>query len=211
MKSLITLVAPMTAVLGLTTGNADAGHERRQIDNTARTLAGQTAQFSRELRLNFSDARQSRNLQQDANAMAALADHVHDVARDRGQLVRLRQDVANIDRLFHQIDARVADLERDARRPARYRAFPNGNGYEFHAGSTSGRTAHISRLRGMLNGIGATIHDLQEDLDDAVRGNGRPGMQAPFPPAGRPGFPSNNGGPVFRSNDGRFSISFSIR
>lgn len=131
------------AVLVLFTGSASAGPRFDHIDKLASQLERQARDLHKEVDAHFRRTPQYRHLHEDVTEMARLAQHIHEVAHDEGDVRHLRADVKKLDRLFHHVEEVVDDL----------------------AHSRGADRRAVRHIRGALKEMGRTLHHLREDLD----------------------------------------------
>jgi hypothetical protein len=148
-KSLIAVAA--LAVVGLSAGSAsaqfgprqgDRGSRHQVVDRLAVQLERDTRTLKREADEHFRRAPDYRNFDLRVTQIARLADHIHDLAHQRGNFRHMRNDVVQIDRLFHEAER------------------------QFNAMVIWGRLDRksVRHLRGALSQVERDIHTLRAEL-----------------------------------------------
>jgi hypothetical protein len=106
---------------------------------------------------------QYAHLRSDAIAVAALAEHIHELAHHHGSVAHLASDLAELDAEFHHMESLFHQIEISA---------AHGHGH------VHGNTAHARRL---LDRIEDDIHHLQTDIASLRVVRHRPVIIAPAP------------------------------
>ena len=133
------------------------------IERLAESLRRDARGLNREIERHFRHTPEFVHLRSDGQAIYRLADHIEEVADDRGPVIHLRRDLAELDRLFHHTVGLMQQITIRAQR---------GLGGHIH-----GSLGHVARD---LQEMAQTLHHLQEDVEQLVRasqgcplGNGR--------------------------------------
>lgn len=192
MKMIATTALMLTAGLFANTASAADPH----LDDLAFTLQQQAALACREVRYGFSRTPAYPHLYKDFYELYTLAAHVHDVARNDGDLVHLKDDVEEMDALFHQVEELTAQA-------GTVRVTQAGGGFiAVPACGSSVSAYHLRKLQVIMRDMEDSIHHLQEDLEAEVG----PGVAAPPLPPGQlgpgdvvPPSPPGQPGPTFQS------------
>lgn len=210
MKSIVTTALILSAGLVANTASAADPH----LDELAFTLKQQAALACREVRYGFRRTPAFPHLYKDFYELYTLADHVHDVAHHGGDLCHLKDDVNQMDQLFHHTEELVAPFTQPQ---------PIGRGCRPPAcGEVS--SYHLRRLQRIMVDMEETLHHLQDDLEAELAPGGAlpplpPGQLGPggpqlspgnsgFAPPSRP-LPSPGPGIGFRGRNGQ--VAFTIR
>ncbi len=201
MKTIATTFAILAATAFSGVNTAQAQVVDPHIDQLALQLQSQSAAACREVYHHFRRSPHFQHAYSDLYEIYTLATHIHDIAHRPCELEHMREDVAEIDRLFHHTEDVVARMTQCP---------ITGNGY------------HMRRLQALMRGLEDTIHHLDEDLNPV----GIPGVNLPVPPSTGPALPpppqtgfrsgyrtsrplGYNGRTVSIGND-RIGISFSL-
>lgn len=169
MKMIATTALMLTAGLFANTASAADPH----LDDLAFTLQQQAALACREVRYGFSRTPAYPHLYKDFYELYTLAAHVHDVAHNDGDLVHLKDDVEEMDALFHQVEELTAQA-------GTVRVATAGGGFiTVPACGSTVSAYHLRKLQVIMRDMEDTIHHLQEDLEAAV---GPAGVVPPAPP-----------------------------
>jgi hypothetical protein len=167
----MTATAALMLTMGLFANTASAADPH--LDDLAFTLKQQAALACREVRYGFAKTPAYPHLYKDFYELYTLADHVHDVAHNHGDLVHLKDDVDEMDALFHQVEELTAQA-------GTVRIAQAGGG--FIAVPACGSTVsayHLRKLQAIMRDMEDTLHHLQEDLDAEL---GPGGVVPPLPP-----------------------------
>ncbi len=166
------LIAPALLVLtsGLFTNAATAADPH--LDDLAYRLRQEAALACREVRYGFQRSPAFPHLYKDFYDLYSLAEHVHAVAHNSGDLRHLKDDADEIDASFHHAQEMMAQF-------GTVRAVRHGCVCQTPPtyGNVSGY--HLRRLQSLMGQMENTIHHLQEDLDAAV---GPASVTPPLPP-----------------------------
>ncbi len=194
--------AALLSVLGLTGSAAQAADPH--IDEAAVAVRNTAAQICNELRFHYRGSAYFSHLYNDAYQMYATADHVHEVAHFSNNLVHLRNDVAQLDALFHHFEEMVDLLNAEYGFHPGVGVDPWGHGHSgFHGG-------HTNRLNRLVSTLSAQLHHLQADVDSVVA------APVPVVPYSTPGYPVQtfpkkaNKGIWLNKNGNGFGISIAI-
>ncbi len=165
MKTIATTFAILTATAfaGAWSNTAQAQVDPH-IDELACQLQSQSAAACREVYHHFRSSPHFRHAYSDLYEIYTLATHIHEIAHRPCELDHMREDVAEIDRLFHHTETVVARMVQCPRTP---------HGY------------HLQRLQAMMRGLEETIHHLDEDLSPL----NVPAVAPPVPPSYGPALP----------------------
>lgn len=169
MKMIATTALMLTAGLFANTASAADPH----LDDLAFTLQQQAALACREVRYGFSRTPAYPHLYKDFYELYTLAAHVHDVAHNEGDLAHLKDDVEEMDTLFHQVEELTAQA-------GNVRVATAGGGFiTVPACGSTVSTYHLRKLQVIMRDMEDTIHHLQEDLEAEL---GPGGVVLPLPP-----------------------------
>lgn len=207
MKSIVTTALILTAGLFANTASAADPH----LDDLALTIKNEAALACREVQYGFRRTPAFPHLYKDFYELYTLANHVHEVAHNHGDLRHLKDDVEQMDQLFHHTEEMTAKFSQPQ---------PIGGGYHSAPGNVSGY--HLRRLQKIMVSMEENLHHLQEDLDAELAPAGQipplpPGQLGPnVPPVSSPVYvpqprPISIQGPGigFRSRSGK--VAFSVR
>ncbi len=176
------LIAPAFFVLtsGILTNAASAADPH--LDDLAFSLRQQAALACQEVRYGFQRSPTFPHLYKDFYNLYSLAEHVHDVAHNSGDLRHLKDDADEIDASFHHAQEMLAQF--GAARPV-----PVRHGCICQTPAPAGVSGfHLRRLQVLVGQMETTIHHLQEDLDAEI---GPSGVAPPLPPSQvSPGVPA---------------------
>lgn len=193
MKMIATTALMMTAGLFASTASAADPH----LDDLAFTLQQQAALACREVRYGFQRTPAYPHLYKDFYELYTLAEHVHEVAHNHGDLVHLKDDVEEMDALFHQVEELTAQA-------GNVRVVQANGGYiSVPACGNAVSAYHLRKLQALMVQMEDTIHHLQEDLEAELAPRGvvpplPPGQLTPPLPPGQvtPALPSGTTGPA---------------
>ncbi len=197
MKTIATAAMILTAGLFGTSASAADPH----LDDLAFSLKKQAAAACQEVRYGFRRTAVYPQLYKDFYELYTLADHVHDVAHNHGDLCHLKDDVDDMDRLFHHAEEMVARFS-VPQTVLRGRACltPQATGVS---------TYHLRRLNAILATMEDTIHHIQDDLDAELNPGG---LTPPLPPGQfAPPAPNNPNIPILPPQPTGVNHGFSPR
>ena len=187
------------------------------LDDLAFSLKQQAALACREVRYGFQRTPAFPHLYKDFYELYTLADHIHDVAHNHGNLRHLKDDVDQLDELFHHTE------ELTARTGTVQVVTANGAVIAVPACGSNVSSYHLRKLQAIMVQMEDTIHHLQEDLESELSPGGvvppvPPGQLVPAPlPQGpavipQPSYPNpvipQGRGVGFRGRNGK--VGFSI-
>jgi hypothetical protein len=141
MRTLGTVITTAVAALVTTAGTAQAD-VYQHLDSLAVKLQGQVRELHREVDLHFRNTTAYRHLHADMEQMERAAEHIHEVAHQRGSVTHLRADVERLDRLYHHMEGVIHDLAHDRRIDRQT----------------------IRHLQREMAAVGDTLHHMREDL-----------------------------------------------
>jgi hypothetical protein len=169
MKMIATTALMLTAGLFANTASAADPH----LDDLAFTLQQQAALACREVRYGFQRTAAYPHLYRDFYELYTLAAHVHEVAHNHGDLVHLKDDMEELDALFHQTEELTAQA-------GTVRVAQAGGGVILVPACGSTVSAyHLRKLQVIMRDMEDTIHHMQEDLEAEL---GPSGVVPPLPP-----------------------------
>ncbi len=166
-------------VLAAMTSEANAD-TYKHIDRIANRIQNQANQIVKETN-HYVHTPQYHHLRNDALAVAALAEHIHELAHHHGSVAHLASDLAELDARFHHLESVIEQIEVSA-------AYGHGH--------LHGSTKRVHRL---LDRIEDDIHHLQTDIASLRVVTHRPVFVAPAPVYPPPHFHGGHG----RSGGGR--------
>lgn len=174
MKTIAATALILTSGLLVNSASAADPH----LDDLAFSLKRQAALACREVRYGFRRTAAFPHLYRDFYEMYTLADHIHDVAHNHGDLRHLKDDVDQLDALFHhteELTARTGNVR--IARPGRSCLTVPACG-----GSVS--QYHLRKLQRIMVEMEDTIHHLQDDLEAELGPVGPPLPPGQFSPSG---------------------------
>jgi hypothetical protein len=187
-----TTLAALMLTAGLFADSASAADPH--LDDLAFTLKQQAALACREVRYGFQRTPAFPHLYKDFYELYTLADHIHDVAHNHGDLCRLKESVDQMDALFHHAQELTA-------RSGNVRVVQTGGGFHYVPACGSAVSSHhLRRLQVIMAQMEETIHHLQDDLEALLSPRG---VVPPVPPSQLgPAFPSVPQAPVYAPQSG---------
>jgi hypothetical protein len=121
------------------------------LDELALRMQQQSRTLAREFAEHYRHSPVYSHLRSDANSLARLATHVHDLAHRHGSISHLKRDLDRIDSRFHHLESVVAQLESLA---------------NIGIGHTHGDVSHVWSA---LHGLESTIHHMRDDVTALAR------------------------------------------
>jgi len=152
--------------IGLFTSSASAADPH--LDDLAFSLKRQAALACREVRYGFRRTAAFPHLYKDFYELYTLADHIHEVAHNHGDLRHLKDDVDALDDLFHHTEELTA-------RAGNVRVV-SGTGIVTTVPACGGNVSryHLRKLLAIMAEMEDTIHHLQDDLEAELGSVGPP-------------------------------------
>jgi hypothetical protein len=170
MKTIATTALMLT--VGLFANSASAADPH--LDDLAFSLKQQAALACREVRYGFQRTAAYPHLYKDFYELYTLADHIHDVAHNHGDLRHLKDDVDQLDELFHHTE------ELTARTGSVRIVQAGGSCITVPACGGIASSYHLRKLQAIMVQMEDTIHHLQEDLESELSPGG---VVPPLPPS----------------------------
>jgi len=124
----------------------------RHLENVAEDLRSDARGLVREFALHFRHTPEYAHLRSDGLEMYRLADHIEEVADDRGSVIHLQRDLAELDRLFHHTEGLLRQITIRAQQGA--------------GGHIHGDLRHVARD---MQEMAQNLHHLREDVEQLVR------------------------------------------
>ena len=121
------------------------------LDELALRMQRQSRRLASEFAEHYRHSPVYNHLRSDANSLARLAAHIHDLAHRRGSISHLKRDLDRIDSRFHHLESVVARLESLANRGI---------------GHTHGDVSHVWSA---LHSLESTIHHMRDDVQALAR------------------------------------------
>ena len=166
-----TTFAALMLTAGLLGSSANAADPH--LDDLAFSLKQQAALACREVRYGFQRTPAFPHLYKDFYELYTLADHIHEVAHNHGDLQHLKDDVEELDELFHHTE------ELTARTGSVQVVQANGVIVAVPACGTTVSSYHLRKLQAIMVQMEDTIHHLQDDLEAELSPGG---IVPPVPP-----------------------------
>ncbi len=123
----------------------------RHLDELALRMQRQSRALASEFSKHYRHSPVYKHLRSDANSLARLATHIHDLAHRHGSLSHLKRDLSRIDSRFHHLESVVAQLESLANRGI---------------GHTHGDVSHVWFA---MHSLESTIHHMRDDVQALAR------------------------------------------
>lgn len=139
-KTAATLILASTVISG-----AAFADTYRHIDELAVTVERQARMLEREVSV-YRHTAEYGYLLSDTRRLARLAEHMHEVAHERGCLTHLESDLRQLDSAFHHLERTLEHIEEDS--------------FRGHC-RVHGSTVHVRRL---MHSLELNIHYLQDDV-----------------------------------------------
>ena len=189
------IVAMTVAALGISAANASAA-DPHHIDDLAFAVRNDAARIANEVRYHFRHSPHFEHLYSDAYEMYQLADHIHDIAHEHGDLEHIRADMTELDELFHHLEELVDEATVGGIHGGHYSSWHRrSHGY------------HGARLKRLVARLSENLHHLQEDVDAVLGPVVIP--QQPVIPA-PPVFNAPKTGKKIQFNRGGFGITLRL-
>ena len=123
----------------------------RHLDELALSMQQQSRALASEFAEHYRHSPVYKHLRSDANSLARLAAHVHELAHRSGSVYHLKRDLDRIDSSFHHLESVVAQLESLA---------------SIGIGHMHGDLSHILSA---MHSMESTIHHMRDDVKSLTR------------------------------------------
>lgn len=162
-----TIASLIAAALCVGCASAAKADHLETIDRLARTVESQTKRIDHDVEYHLRGLPACSSLRKDVGQMAELADHIHDLAHEPHSLKHIQEDLEELDVLFHKVEATVETLRRSTSTSYHSSSLRSRYGIHVHVGSSTS-SSQIRRIAERVAELDATLHALEEEVEDAV-------------------------------------------